>query len=75
MHARFHPEYKTDRELDDAIARLEQLAQNQLMAGLDAGCYLGVREGLLYDLANRRDDGEIIHLGTFDAVNEQCYNA
>lgn len=60
MRAIYHPEYKTERELDDAIARLEQV----ILSGeetylVDPSLIPAYREELLFDLANRRDDGEL----------------
>jgi hypothetical protein len=71
MRAIFHPEYKTARELDDKIAEIEQTLA-QLPARIfstTVACLSNTREELLYDLANRRDDGELrwINPGSYQA--------
>lgn len=59
MRAIYHPEYKTERELDDAIARLEQAIGGRDITYCPLSTAAALREALLYDLANRRDDGEL----------------
>lgn len=61
MRAIYHPEYKTAQELDDAIARLEQVMTMPIRVSnrMSLSWY---RDDLLYDLANRRDTGEIKRL-------------
>jgi hypothetical protein len=63
MRARYHPRFKTERELDDAIARIDQAIETKDPAyKCMPMAYRKYREALLYDLANRRDDGEIKRL-------------
>jgi hypothetical protein len=60
MRAIYHHEYKTEQALADAIARLEQvIASGEETYLVDPGLIPAYRDELLYDLANRRDEGEL----------------
>jgi hypothetical protein len=60
MRAIYHHEYKTEQALADAIARLEQvIASGEETYLVDPGLIPAYRDELLYELANRRDDGEL----------------
>jgi hypothetical protein len=56
MRAIFHDGYKTDYQLEKAIGWLDKQIQAN---GPYKEVYQRGREELLYDLANRRDDGEL----------------
>ena len=62
MRAIFHSRFKTEAELVEEISRIARVMFSHdlwLGMGRSAASY---REELLYDLANRRDDGEIKRL-------------
>ena len=59
MRAIYHPEYKTERELENFIARIDHAIAFDDRTFAPFGIIGAYREELLYDLANRRDDGEL----------------
>jgi hypothetical protein len=71
MHAIYHSRYKSEKELCDRIANLDKMLVNlsdRVFPGA-LGWIKASREELLYDLANRRDDGELrwINPGSYQA--------
>jgi hypothetical protein len=62
MRAIYHPEYKTERELENFIARIDHAIAFDDRTFAPFGIIGAYREELLYDLANRRDNGEIKRL-------------